>query len=54
MKIATINWSDVKGEASVNFLPEFEQANRTIKLDALQDALAALEDKYNEVYGAMS
>ena len=49
--IVVVNWSDVKGEASVKFTPEFEKAHKVAKLDALQDALHALEEKYNEVYG---
>ena len=48
MKIAVVNWSDVKGEASVKFLPEFDEAHFVTKLDALQDVLHALNEKYNE------
>ena len=53
MRIATISWSDAKGEASVLFASEFENLHYVTKLDALQDALHAINEKYNEVYGMM-
>ena len=50
MKIAVVSWSDVKGEASVGFTPEFEKAHHVLKLDAIQDAMHALQEKYDAVY----
>jgi len=50
MKIVVVNWSDVKGEASVGFTPEFEKAHHILKLDAIQDVIHALQEKYDEVY----
>jgi len=49
MKIAVVNWSDIKSEGSVGFTPEFEEAPYITKLDALQDAIYALQEKYDEV-----
>ena len=49
MKIATINWSDVKGEGSVGFGKEFDELDRVTQLDLIQDALHALNEMYNEV-----
>lgn len=52
MKIATISWSETKGEGGVVFDDKFETLDRTTQLDALQDALHALNEKYNEVIQA--
>jgi hypothetical protein len=49
MRIATISWSETNGEGRVLFAPEFDNLHQVTRLDALQDALHALEEKYNEV-----
>ena len=49
MKIAVVNWSEAKGEGSVGFTKEFDEAHYVLKLDVIQDALHALNEKYNEV-----
>jgi len=49
MKIATISWSETKGEGGVLFASEFENMHHVTKLDALQDALHAINEKYNEI-----
>jgi hypothetical protein len=49
MRIATISWSETKGEGGVLFVPEFDNMHQVTKLDALQDALHALNEKYNEI-----
>ena len=49
MKIAILNWSDAKGEGSVGFVKEFDDMHYVTKLDALQDALHAINEKYNEI-----
>jgi len=50
MKIAVVSWSDVKGEASVGFTDDFHSLHTTTKLDAIQDAMHALQEQYDAVY----
>lgn len=49
MKIATISWSDAKGEGNVLFDEKFNNLHPVTKLDVIQDALHALNEKYNEL-----
>jgi hypothetical protein len=48
MKIATISWSETKGQGTVMFDDKFEGMHPTTKLDAIQDAIHDLNEKYNE------
>jgi hypothetical protein len=52
MKIATISWSEIKGEGAVVFDDKFETLHPTTKLDVIQDTLHALNEKYNELLQA--
>jgi len=47
MSLISLNWSDIKGEGSVSYSKEFNEAHIVVQLDMLQDCIVDLTDKYN-------
>ena len=49
MRLISLNWSDIKGEGSVTYTKEFNEAHLIMQLDMLQDCIVDLTDKYNSL-----
>jgi hypothetical protein len=47
MRLISLNWSDIKGEGSVSYSKDFNEAHIVVQLDMLQDCIADLQDKYD-------
>jgi hypothetical protein len=46
MRLISLNWSVIKGEGSVSYSKEFNEAHIVVQLDMLQDCIVDLTDKY--------
>ena len=49
MRLISLNWSDIKGEGSVSYSKDFNEAHIVVRLDMLQDCIADLQDKYDSL-----
>jgi hypothetical protein len=47
MRLISLNWSDIKGEGSVSYSKDFNEAHIVVQLDMLQDCIVDLQDKYD-------
>lgn len=49
MTLIRLNWSELKGEGSVKYTKQFMEAHIVTQLDMLQDCIADLCDRYDEI-----
>jgi hypothetical protein len=49
MKVCKIKWSSDCDETKIIFTDDFYESDRITKLDILVDAIAILEEKYNNL-----
>jgi len=49
MKLIDLHWNNNKGEGSVKYSKDFNEAHIVVQLDMLQDCLVDLQDKYDEL-----
>jgi len=49
MKVCKIKYSENYDETKIIFTDDFYESDRILKLDILQDAIAILEQKYNNI-----
>jgi hypothetical protein len=49
MRLIHLNWNDHKGEGSVTYTKEFNEAHVVLQWDMLQDCIYDLTNKYNEL-----
>ena len=47
MKMITVNWSDVTGEAKVRFSKDFEASDWVLQMDCMKDAMWDIQQRYN-------
>lgn len=50
MRLGELRWSDVKGEGSVSLGRDFRESDHVLKLDALIDWIAHLEQIYDRIF----
>ncbi len=49
MKVCKIKWSKYCDETKIIFTDDFNESDRITKLDILKDAIAILEQNYNNI-----
>jgi len=49
MKLATLNWNYQIGEGTVKYTQDFTDAHFVVQLDLLQDCIAELTKRYDEI-----
>jgi len=49
MKLIDLHWNNNKGEGSVKYSKDFNEAHIVVQLDILQDCIVDLQDKYDEL-----
>ena len=49
MRLIHLNWSYIKGEGSVSYTKNFNDAHVVDQLDMLKDCISDLKDKYNSL-----
>jgi len=49
MKLIDLHWNSNAGEGRVKYTKVFEESHFIVQLDMLQDCIADLVDRYNEI-----
>ena len=50
MKICTIRWAPNRDVTTLDFSDSFDELHYVAQLDVIQDAMADLKNKYDEIY----